>query len=108
MSFIRFFPLLNLLTDFALTNLLLYNGLMKKYITSKPDIMGGAPCIVATRIPIAVIIQRLKEGYTIEAIQEGYPWVPLKVIEGAVSELVDKLSSSEDASKILQTQATTG
>ena len=78
---------------------------MKKYITSKPDIMGGAPCIVGTRIPIAVIIQRLKEGYSIKSIQEGYPWVPLQTIEGAVSELVEKLSSSKDVSEILQTQA---
>lgn len=78
---------------------------MKKYITSKPDIMGGTPCIVGTRIPVAVIIQRLKEGYTLESIQEGYPWVPLKTIEGAVGELVEKLSTSKDASEILQTQA---
>lgn len=77
---------------------------MKKYIISKPDVMGGAPVIAGTRIPIAVVIQRLKEGYTIEAIQEGYSWVPLKTIEGAISELVDKLSSSKDATKILQTQ----
>lgn len=77
---------------------------MKKYITSKSDIMGGAPCIVGTRIPIAVIIQRLKEGYTIEAIQEGYPWVPPKNIEGAVSELIETLSTSKDAKKILQAQ----
>lgn len=79
---------------------------MKKYIVSKPDIMGGAPCIVGTRVPIAVIIQRLKEGYTIEAIHEGYSWVSLKKIEGAISELVDKLSSPKDASQILQTQTT--
>ncbi len=78
---------------------------MKKYITSKPDIMGGAPCIVGTRIPIAVIVARLKEGNTLESIQEGYPWVPLKILKGAISELVDRLSSSKDATQILQTQA---
>lgn len=77
---------------------------MQKYITSKPDIMGGAPCIIGTRIPIAVIIQRLKEGYTIEAIQEGYSWVPAKNIEGAINELIENLSSSKDAKKIFQTQ----
>lgn len=75
---------------------------MKKYITSKPDVMGGAPVIAGTRIPIAVIIQRLKEGYTLELIQEGYPWVPLKVLEGAINELVEELSQSKNASQILQ------
>jgi uncharacterized protein (DUF433 family) len=77
---------------------------MKKYITSKPDVMGGTPCIVGTRIPIAVVIVRLKEGYTLKAIHDGYPWVSLKTLERAVSELVDRLSSTKDASEILQTQ----
>lgn len=81
---------------------------MKKYISSKPDIMGGAPVLVGTRIPIAVIVQRLKEGYTIESIHEGYPWVSKKVIEGAIDELVEKLSSSKDATQILQAQTTAG
>lgn len=78
---------------------------MKKYITSKPDTMGGMPCIVGTRIPIAVIVQRLKEGWTIEGIHDGYPWVPLKTIEGAINELVEDLSQSKNDSKILQAQA---
>ena len=78
---------------------------MKKYITSKPDTMGGAPVMVGTRIPIAVVIQRLKEGSTIKEIHEGYSWVPLKTIEGAINELVQKLSSPKDATEILQTQA---
>ncbi len=77
---------------------------MKKYITSKPDVIGGVPCIVGTRIPMAVIVARLKEGYTLETIHEGYPWVPLKTLERAVNELVNRLSSTEDASEILQTQ----
>ena len=81
---------------------------MRKFITFKPDILGGAPVIVGTRIPIAVIIQRLKEGYTVEAIHKGYSWVSLKKIEGAIDELVKDLSQSKDASKILQTQASLG
>ncbi len=79
---------------------------MKRYITSKSDVMGGAPCIVGTRIPIAVIVARLKEGYTLAQIHDGYPWVPLKNLERAVNELVDRLSSTKDASEILQTQVT--
>lgn len=75
---------------------------MKKYINQDPQIMGGAPVIAGTRIPMARIIFLLKEGYTVEAIQEDYPWVPLKKLKKAVEELVDLLSSSEDASKILQ------
>lgn len=77
---------------------------MKKCINIDPKIMGGAPVIAGTRIPMARIVFLLKEGETIEEIQKGYPWVTLKKLKGAVAELVDKLSSSEDAAKILQTQ----
>ena len=78
---------------------------MKKYITSKSDVIGGAPVVIGTRIPIAVIIQRLKEGSTVKEIHAGYSWVPLKTIEGAINELVKRLSSPKDAPEILQTQA---
>ena len=84
---------------------LVYNKVMKRYIASKSNIMGGTPCIVGTRIPIAVVVQRLKEGHSVKEIQKGYPWVSLQTIEGAISELVDELSSSKDAPKILQAQA---
>lgn len=79
---------------------------MKKYITSKPDIMGGMPVIKNTRLPITRILFLLKEGYTLEAIHDEFPHVPVKNIEGAVNELIHKLEDKENASKILQTQTT--
>ena len=61
---------------------------MGKYITSTPDIMGGAPVIKGTRIPIEVILHRLKEGNTLEAIQKMYTWVDMKTLAGAVDEAI--------------------
>lgn len=49
-----------------------------KYITTTPDVMGGAPVIKGTRIPIEVILYRLKEGYPIEAIHDMYRWVDMQ------------------------------
>lgn len=45
------------------------------------------PVITGTRVPIARILFLLKEGYTIEAIHDEFPHVPVKTIEGAVNEL---------------------
>jgi uncharacterized protein (DUF433 family) len=73
----------------------------KKYITSDPNILAGTPVIVGTRVPIARILFLLKEGYMIEAIHEDFPHVPLKDIEGAVNELIEQLSNSDYAAKIL-------
>lgn len=74
---------------------------MKHYIISDPDILGGKPVITGTRVPISRILFLLKEGYTIEAIQEEYPHIPLKKIERAVNELIEMLDNSDYASKIL-------
>lgn len=53
--------------------------------------MGGAPVIAGTRVPIEVILYRLKEGKTLKDIQKMYPWVELKKLEGVLEELADRL-----------------
>ena len=74
-------------------------GLMKKksaqpsknYIVQNPEILGGAPVIAGTRIPISRILYLLKDGYTIEAIAEDYPQVGKKKIEKAVEQAIKNL-----------------
>lgn len=73
----------------------------KQYIVSDPNILTGKPVIAGTRVPVARILFLLKEGYTLEAIQEEYPHVPFKKIKGSVNELIELLDKSEYASKIL-------
>jgi uncharacterized protein (DUF433 family) len=67
---------------------------MKKYIISDPNIMGGAPVIKGTRIPIEVILHRLKEGNSIAAIQKMYSWVDLKTLTGAVEEAIQTVTTT--------------
>jgi uncharacterized protein (DUF433 family) len=76
---------------------------MKRYITSKPDIMGGAPCIVGTRVPIDIIVSLLKQGYTLKKIDKMYPWVGTEKLEGALDELID-IVHDEAKKTLLQTQ----
>ena len=79
---------------------------MKKYITSKPDIMGGAPCIVGTRIPVEVILYRLRDGYSLKELHKMYPWVAMEKLEGVLAELASMIDKLGDDQKILQAQAT--
>ncbi len=74
---------------------------MKSYISKDPQILGGMPVIAGTRVPMARIIFLLKEGYTIGTIHDEYPHVPLRTIEGAVTQLVRMLEDSKHASKVL-------
>ena len=72
---------------------------MKRYIVSNPQILGGKPVIKGTRIPIGQILFLLKEGFTMEAINEEYPQVDKKTLEGAVEEAVKLVEIN--ASKVL-------
>jgi uncharacterized protein (DUF433 family) len=72
---------------------------MKKYIVSNPNILGGMPVIVGTRIPVGQILFLLKEGFTIEAIQQEYPQVTIKTLRKVVDETIDLLD--KNAAKIL-------
>lgn len=81
---------------------LLYNQGMKKYIVSKPDIMGGAPCIVGTRVPISVILYLLKQGYSLKEIDKMYPWVTLHKLEAVLNELANKMESADESQTFLQ------
>lgn len=72
---------------------------MNKYIISHAEILGGKPVIKGTRIPVDQILFLLKEGFTIEAINEEYPQLTKKIIKGTVDEAADLINSN--ASKIL-------
>ena len=78
---------------------------MQKYITSTPDIMGGEPVIRGTRTPVAVILYRLKEGNSIEAIHEMYPWIDVQTLSGAVEEAIQTVTTALHAKEDPQTQA---
>ena len=67
---------------------------MRKYISSDPHIMGGAPVIKGTRIPIEVILHRLKEGNSMEKVHQMYSWVDLKTLTGAVEEAIQTVTTT--------------
>ena len=74
-----------------------------KYITSTPDIMSSVPVIKGTRIPIEVILYRLKEGNSVDTIHEMYFWVDKKVLSGAIEEAIQMLITTLHDKRILQT-----
>lgn len=65
---------------------------MKKYINVDPNIMGGTPVIAGTRVPISVILYRLKEGYNLEQIHDMYRHVSIKLLQKVIEELAENLS----------------
>ena len=78
---------------------------MQKYISSTPDIMGGAPVIKGTRTPIEVILYRLKEGNSITAIHAMYTWIDKQTLSGAIEEAIHTVTTTLHVKKATQTQA---
>ncbi len=60
---------------------------MSKYIVSNPRILGGAAIISGTRLPVVVVLQRLKEGFTIDEIHDQYPHVSTETFAAVLEEL---------------------
>ena len=56
--------------------------------------MGGAPVIKGTRIPIEVILHRLKEGNTVEVIHDMYSWVDIKTLKGAIDDAIQTITTT--------------
>ena len=63
--------------------------------------MGGDPVIMGTRIPIEVILARLKQGHTIKEVHQMYNWVSLITLKGALDEVSNIIVSTLHAKKAL-------
>ena len=72
-----------------------------KYIISDPNILGGMPVIVGTRVPIARIIYLLKEGEALTDIRKHFPHVSLIKLERALEELAGNFENTYYATKVL-------
>ncbi len=53
-------------------------------ITSDPAILNGKPIVKGTRISVALILQCIASGMTIEDILHGYPTLTREGIEAAL------------------------
>jgi len=62
---------------------------LKKYITIDEDILGGAPVITGTRIPIERLRELVKQGYTTRDLREEYPQVAVKKIQFLIAYLME-------------------
>jgi uncharacterized protein (DUF433 family) len=72
-----------------------------KYLESRPDRASGELTLKGTRIPIAQVITMLANGYTIELLHEGWPWLSAATLKGAIEEAAALLSTQAHAETVL-------
>lgn len=70
----------------------------KRYIATDPDILGGAPVIKGTRIPVERIAFLLKDGFTLSGIHKLYPHVNLETLRGVIDDVFKQLTTKQHAS----------
>ena len=46
---------------------------MQKIVSVNPDVLGGTPVFVGTRVPVAVLFENLADGMNLEEILDAYP-----------------------------------
>ncbi len=54
-------------------------------IRSDPDILGGTPCIVSTRLPVYAVAARVKAGESAASILDGYDDLTDEHVKAAVA-----------------------
>ena len=73
------------------------------YISLNPKIQGGVPVIMGTRVPVNVILFRVKEGYTLKEIHDMYRHVSIDTLKKVIEEIAQKLPSiTSDGKALLQ------
>ena len=54
-------------------------------ITADPEILGGKPVIAGTRISVQLILEKLRDGWSIEDLLEDYPHLTREQIIAAIA-----------------------
>jgi uncharacterized protein (DUF433 family) len=63
-----------------------------KIVSFDPEVLGGTPVFVGTRVPVAVLFENLADGMTLDEILDAYPTVSR---EAALSVLQEAEASLE-------------
>lgn len=71
------------------------------WIVSDPEHLGGKPRVRDTRIAVALLLEWLAAGMTIDDITKEYPSLTAEAIRGTLQELAhsDLLAASENSSR---------
>ena len=54
---------------------------LSQVISANPDIMHGTACFRGTRVPVRLLLDDLKGGYTVEQFLSGCPTVTREQVE---------------------------
>ena len=65
-----------------------------KVIHSDPEILGGTPVFVGTRVPVRTLLDYLEAGESINDFLEGFPTVKREQVIEYLEQANDRLASA--------------
>lgn len=66
----------------------------RSVVTSSPEVMGGAPVFVGTRVPVQTLLDYLRGGESIDDFLEGFPTVTREQVVAFLDEAEELVASS--------------
>lgn len=66
----------------------------KPFISRSPEIMGGTPVFVGTRVPVQTLLDYLEGGETIDEFLQGFPTVKREQVVAFLEEAKARMVAS--------------
>jgi len=63
----------------------------KPIVTCSPDVLGGTPVFVGTRVPLQTLIDYIEGNETIDNFLEGFPTVSREQVVAFLEEAKDRV-----------------
>ena len=63
-------------------------------IVADPNILAGKPVIAGTRISVQLVLEKIRDGWTIEDLLDDYPHLTREQIVAALAYAADAMSAS--------------
>ncbi len=77
---------------------------LKELVTIDPEVQGGQPVFIGTRVPVVSLFYHLERGVSLDEFISDFPTVK-KEDAVAVLEIAENLFSSGNISKLYETAA---
>jgi uncharacterized protein (DUF433 family) len=67
---------------------------LNEIVSVDPELMHGTPCFRGTRVPVRLLLDDLKSGFTIDEFLAGCPTVSREFVEGYLELAQDRTATA--------------
>ena len=76
---------------------LIEGTMISRIVSSDPEVLGGTPVFVGTRVPVAVLFENLADGLPLDEILDAFPSLSREAALAALQEAEASLEREQAA-----------